>query len=1482
MRKTERTTPRRRERTLAAFVLLALSLAEPANGQRVWLQQGPGPNTVGQVEGITNGEVVGAIKTVAAHPTNADVLFVGAVNGGIWRTANATAAAPTWTPQLGLDQALNIGAIAFDPTDAMNQTLIAGAGRFSSFNPLGIPQGNDRVGVWRTTNDGATWTLLDGGGILTNINVSGVAPRGTTLVLSANTAAPFAKRGVWRSIDSGVMWTQISGSGTGLPTGASHDLASDPSNSARLFTNSGTAGIYRSDDTGENWIKVSDAAVDAALVGSTNVKISVGDANNVYVAIVGGGTQLSGLFRSGDGGGMWTALDRPVTTESGLAIGTHPGRQGTTHLSIAADLTNDNVVYVAGDRQPFQDEGTAGTCMPCFPNSIGANDFSGRLFRVDAGLAVGAQATHITHTNTTSGSSPHADSRDMAIDANGNLIETDDGGIYRRTTPLLNTGDWFAVNGDIKVTEFHDIAWDAVAKVAVGGAQDTGSPEQTTAGNTRWRSISTADGGDVAIDDFGTPGTSIRFSSNQRLGFFRRRTIDAANTVTATVFPALTVVGGGNPLVRAFKTPIAVNRVTPTRLIIGGGNSVYESADQGTTITEIGVGIIVNSPDRDPIAYGAAGNADMLYVGSGDQVFIRNAAPPAALTASAMYPGSGTGRVVIDIVMDPAAPLIAYVADTTHVYRTPDGGGMWADITGDLLTLTPGAIRSITYSTSNVDGTVIVGAQNGVFGAVGPAFTTWTVVATGLPRVPVFDVQYNPADEVLVAGTLGRGAWSVSLEERDPVDVALVLDFSGSMLSPACGGCDPKQQVLKDAVELFVQLWNILTIPADRFGLGYFRTNISEFLVSGSALFPAAPNAAAVIADVQGQVASNATAMGGGIQNAINRLADATRPRSIILFTDGMQNVNPMVDATTFVIDNVAGRTNSNVSPTMPPTDLNAALGIKVSTIGVGATPAFVDLLDDIATQTNGLFKLTTAPDDDLRRFYIEDLVDVLRTFSPQLVGYRYSAMLTDTATQTFTTNVTARRVAFKLSWKRGNQFGLRVMKNGVDLTRFGRVVSGAFYRIFSIDVPTTVSGQPISPGGDWQLTITGTKGTRYEVAALVDEEILKYEFALGTGTVLAGSPIPLSVRLMFAGQPVTDARVTARVLAPNQSLATLLSTTPVPTAPAGFQYEAGATAAQRKFQLLLGDSAFRAAMEPVPNAITFTNNGNGTYSASHANTAMTGPYSVIFTAEGQRADIGSYSRTETRSVSVRFGTPVLTTSGVSWVSAGRGPSGQRYDLTVRPRDARGNYLGPDYGHAIAVSVDGTRLTTPPIDRLDGSYVFQISTMRPPVATNVAITVLGRPLYNGPLAGLPGSSGQSSLLALSAHLGAAIPANGFAASAKTGLLLEADLELRVSRSFSIEGVLGRYEFGSSTDVTAGSIFAKGYLGGAAWRPYAAVGAGIFKPNYGSSGFGLSGTVGLNGPLAGRLEFDAGVGYSHVFESGGFGFVGLKAGFKLAL
>ena len=46
-----------------------------------WVEQGPGPITGGQVLGLSSqgNPVAGAVQTIAAHPSNADVMLVGTI-----------------------------------------------------------------------------------------------------------------------------------------------------------------------------------------------------------------------------------------------------------------------------------------------------------------------------------------------------------------------------------------------------------------------------------------------------------------------------------------------------------------------------------------------------------------------------------------------------------------------------------------------------------------------------------------------------------------------------------------------------------------------------------------------------------------------------------------------------------------------------------------------------------------------------------------------------------------------------------------------------------------------------------------------------------------------------------------------------------------------------------------------------------------------------------------------------------------------------------------------------------------------------------------------------------------------------------------------------------------------------------------------------------------------------------------------------------
>jgi hypothetical protein len=708
--------------------------------------QGPGPSQNGEVDGIPGRPVTGAVNALAAHPTDADILYLGAVNGGVWRTTDATAAEPTWVPLTDALPSLSIGrgALQLDPTDPAAATIVAGVGQSSS-----IGDGGARAGLLRSTDSGATWSVLDGGGTLTGKNACGVAARGSVLLLAVNNnngvASDIANVGIYRSTDTGATFTRVSGT-AGLPLGRAFDVAADPLSLPTFYTvvrDAGAAnGVYKTTDTGASWTRVSTPAMAPTFAG--NAKVSVGTANNVYVAGTSGGV-LAVLYRSGDGGASWTSLDLPAPT-------IHPGGQGGVHLSLVASRANPNVVFVGGDRQDLP-----------FPNDVGASGFTGRLFRIDASLPAGSQAQHLTHSSavgppgggTANNSAPHADSRVMVVDANGDIIEGDDGGVYRRTVPANATGIWRSLVGNLVATEFHGVAFDSNTDTVFGGTQDNGTPQQVAPGNPVWSSISTGDGGDVAIDDASTAGQSVRYSSFQFLGQFRRRTYDSAGTLLSVQAPALTVTSGP-PLSPQFYTPVEVNRRVGTRLVLGADSGTYESFNRGDTIVHVGPG--TTPINRNAIAYGGrrleADAPDVLYVGSGDQLQVRTT--PGGPLAISAYPGG----IVTGIALNPEDWHEAYATDAAAVWRTTNGGVTWTNVTHDLPTFGPGRIRSAAFILAG-PGAVMVGTDRGVYGLKLDG-TSWDAIGTGLPNAPVVELDYDIARDKLTAALLGRGAWTLT------------------------------------------------------------------------------------------------------------------------------------------------------------------------------------------------------------------------------------------------------------------------------------------------------------------------------------------------------------------------------------------------------------------------------------------------------------------------------------------------------------------------------------------------------------------------------------------------------------------------------------------------------------------------------------------------------------------------------------------------
>jgi hypothetical protein len=595
--------------------------------------------------------------------------------------------------------------------------------------------------------------------------------------------------GVYRSIDNGVTFARISGNGTsGLPDAGVTSLVADQSNASRFYAGvphgaggGALAGVYRSTDGGVTWTMVnaglSGLATSRRILLAVHSGSALGD-NAVYAAILAADptdptntskTTLSGVFRSANQGGSWTSLGVPSPP-------IYPSKQGNTNGALAADPSNANVVFISGDAQ-------AGP----FPNGNGCSTFFANVFRWNG---TAWQNVVCADANKTA---PHPDSRFMAFDAGGNLLQANDGGIARLVSPNdASARKWVAIDGDIGSAEFHSIAYDPVSNIVFGGTQDNGTAVQAKQGNFTWMGLLAGEGGVVGVDA-SNPMQSFRYSSFQNFGFFNRSTWDATNKMTAQVAVKLNITEGPgkveppDPPMTLFQfdkniqfyQPFALNAIDPSRMLIGT-NQLYESLNKGDSLTNLGcltplvmgqcVGALVGFGQGygQPIAYGSrlAGVAmpNVFYVGAGATIFHRVTAG-GLITKLANYPG-GT---VITIAMSPNNYKQVYVSDLNNkVWGSSDEGATWSNMTFNLPTLSglTGLVTTIEVFSpdATLANTVVIAGGFGVFQlpATGTTWTALTGLDNNLPPALVLDLHYDYTDSVLVAGTLGRGSWTIA------------------------------------------------------------------------------------------------------------------------------------------------------------------------------------------------------------------------------------------------------------------------------------------------------------------------------------------------------------------------------------------------------------------------------------------------------------------------------------------------------------------------------------------------------------------------------------------------------------------------------------------------------------------------------------------------------------------------------------------------
>ena len=222
-----------------------------------------GPDGEGAKAAGGNAEVSGRVNAIAVDPSDpsGNTVYVGAASGGLWKTTDfltSSAAGPTWVPLVNNvgTYGIDIASIAISPVNNdPNQSIIyaatgdgASLGDPARTGTVGQNLTSRSVGVLKSTDGGASWTVLnDGGAFSSQPGQAGVTsykivvdPNYSDVVYLAlsdidgngNAVANGPRGGLWKSTTGGLGWTQTL---AGEATDVSLDLNS--ANPPAVFQN---------------------------------------------------------------------------------------------------------------------------------------------------------------------------------------------------------------------------------------------------------------------------------------------------------------------------------------------------------------------------------------------------------------------------------------------------------------------------------------------------------------------------------------------------------------------------------------------------------------------------------------------------------------------------------------------------------------------------------------------------------------------------------------------------------------------------------------------------------------------------------------------------------------------------------------------------------------------------------------------------------------------------------------------------------------------------------------------------------------------------------------------------------------------------------------------------------------------------------------------------------------------------------------------
>jgi hypothetical protein len=755
-----------------------------------WSPVGPAPLPNGQTVTTTT-PVSGRVTCIAIHPTNPNIVFVGAAQGGVYRSLDG---GNTWTAIFDNASSLAVGAIAIAPSDPTIVYVGTGEPSLSCDSYFGV--GLYRINNAETTADltgpinppvttGISGTTCFTGRSISKILVHPTDPATIFVSTSGGIAGigctgltsyvpPIALLGLYRSTNATASAGSVSFSKITVTSGGSvspdasgnlpvTDMVFEPGTFSTLVcgvygsTTTGNGGIYRS----TNALATTPTFAQTYTPGTAYVRIAL-SINKVgsTVTVLAATEESNGLLRRSTNGGVtWSS---PLSGVTGFCDG-----QCFYDIVATVNPLNSGTILVGG----------AANSGSSFVMKRSVNRGS-TFVANDNGLHVDVHSIEYAPSDTT-------------VIYTGN-----DGGVWRSND---GGATWTSLNNSsFNATQFQSVAVHSTdSHFTIGGTQDNGTPWLQS--SNVWTRADYGDGGFALIDQSSTSTTAVTmyhtyYNAASSLIGFARVTSTACAYDGEWVFRGAGYVYGakgcegvaygadngiGLSDATLFYAPMALGPGTPN-VVYFGSDHLYRSTNRGDAMsavsqvfaTGVPVSAIGISPQNDSVR--------IVGLNNGGVYATQTAANPMTNITSASFPtnpASSTNRFVSRAAIDPRNINTAYV---TFSFYTPAGQGVWK-----CTNLNSGAsatwsaagsgIPSVPINAFVIDplnsNNLFAGTDIGVYAST-DAGATWNVLGSGFPVVAVFDLAIQNSSRTLRAATHGRGIWEINIDAALPIELA--------------------------------------------------------------------------------------------------------------------------------------------------------------------------------------------------------------------------------------------------------------------------------------------------------------------------------------------------------------------------------------------------------------------------------------------------------------------------------------------------------------------------------------------------------------------------------------------------------------------------------------------------------------------------------------------------------------------------------------